>query len=75
MEDPNYDFNDYTIENDEDEYVTRCIVDPMRRSVRLLSSKGDERSVDCENLEEFMNILELVRAVVPDDVLVYVDPP
>ena len=75
MEDPNYDFNDYTIENDEDEYVTRCIVDPMRRSVRLLSSKVDERSVDCENLEEFMNILELVRAVVPDDVLVYVDPP
>ena len=75
MEDPNYDFNDYTIENDGDEYVTRCIVDPMRRSVRLLSSQGDERNVDCDTLEEFMNILELVRAVVPDEVLVYVDPP
>ncbi len=74
MEDQNHDFNDYTIENEGEEYVTRCIVDPMRRSVRLLSSEGDERSVDCENLEEFMNILELVRAVVPEEVVVYVDP-
>tara|TARA_R100000008_G_C3467679_1_gene107371 strand:+ start:82 stop:306 length:225 start_codon:yes stop_codon:yes gene_type:complete len=74
MEDQNHDFNDYTIENEGEEYVTRCIVDPMRRSVRLLSSEGDERSVDCENLEEFMNILELIRAVVPEEVVVYVDP-
>ena len=74
MEDQNHDFNDYTIENEGEEYVTRCIVDPMRRSVRLLSSEGDERSVDCENLEEFMNILELIRAAVPEEVVVYVDP-
>ena len=46
----------------------------MKRNVRLLSSHGDEKEVDCENLEEFMNILELVRAVVPDEVLVYVNP-
>tara|TARA_R100000008_G_scaffold46645_1_gene27519 strand:- start:513 stop:737 length:225 start_codon:yes stop_codon:yes gene_type:complete len=69
-----YNFEDYTINNEGDEYVTRCIVDPMRRNVRLLSSHGDEREVDCENLEEFMNILELVRAVVPEEVLVYVNP-
>ncbi len=71
---PKYNFEDYVTENEEDEYVTRCIVDPMRRNVRLLSSHGDEKEVDCENLEEFMNILELVRAVVPEEVLVYVNP-
>tara|TARA_R100000008_G_scaffold33087_1_gene18661 strand:- start:7541 stop:7765 length:225 start_codon:yes stop_codon:yes gene_type:complete len=71
---PKYNFEDYVTENEEDEYVTRCIVDPMKRNVRLLSSHGDEKEVDCENLEEFMNILELVRAVVPDEVLVYVNP-
>ncbi len=71
---PKYNFEDYVTENEEDEYVTRCIVDPMKRNVRLLSSHGDEKEVDCENLEEFMNILELVRAVVPEEVLVYVNP-
>ena len=71
---PKYNFEDYVTENEEDEYDTRCIVDPMRRNVRLLSNYGDEKEVDCENLEEFMNILELVRAVVPDEVLVYVNP-
>ncbi len=58
----------------EDEYLTRCIVDPVKKTVRLLSSEGDEKVVDCTTTEEFMNVLEFVRATVDEDVLTYVNP-
>ncbi len=52
----------------EDEYLTRCIVDPVKKTVRLLSSEGDEKVVDCTTTEEFMNVLEFVRATVDETV-------
>ena len=32
------------------------------------------KQVDCNNVEEFMNVLELVRATCPEERLVYADP-
>ena len=59
---------------EEEEYLTKCVVDPVRRTFYLYSSEGDTKQVDCDNVEEFMNVLELVRATCPDDRLVYADP-
>ena len=55
----------------QDEFLTRCVVDPLKRKFYLYSSEGDEKTVDCENMEEFMNVLELVRRITPEDVLAY----
>jgi len=52
-----------------DEFLTRCVVDPSKRKFYLYSNQGDEKTVDCENMEEFMNVLELVRRITPEDVL------
>ena len=57
-----------------DEFLTRCVVDPLKRKFYLYSSEGDEKTVDCENMEEFMNVLELVRRITPEDVLAYANP-
>ena len=59
---------------EDEEYLTKCVVDPVRRTFYLYSSEGDTKQVDCDNVEEFMNVLELVRATCPDDRLVYADP-
>tara|TARA_Y100001963_G_scaffold111689_1_gene154545 strand:- start:21 stop:239 length:219 start_codon:yes stop_codon:yes gene_type:complete len=59
---------------EDEEYLTKCVVDPVRRTFYLYSSEGDTKQVDCDNVEEFMNVLELVRATCPDDRLVYTDP-
>ena len=69
-----YDFEDYTIDEEGDEYLTRCVVDPMKRTIYVTSNEGDERKLECEDIEQFMNVLELVRAVVPEDILVYINP-
>jgi len=59
---------------EDEEYLTKCVVDPVRRNFYLYSSEGDTKQVDCDNVEEFMNVLELVRATCPEDRLVYADP-
>ena len=58
----------------QEEYLTRCVVDPIKRTVYLYSSEGDEKQVVCETVDEFMSVLEFVRATVSDDVLSYANP-
>ena len=57
-----------------DEYLTRCVVDTLRRTITIYSSEGDEKVVACDTVDEFMNVLNLVRESCPEDVLVYSDP-
>ena len=57
-----------------DEYLTRCVVDPLKRKIYLYSSEGDEKTVDCETVDQFMNMLLFVRDTVGDEVLSYVNP-
>jgi|TARA_B100001964_G_C14236790_1_gene602857 hypothetical protein len=63
----------YRAEED-DEYLTRVVIDTCARIFRLYSNEGDERIVNCDSMEEFMNVLELVRKVVDEDIVAYVGP-
>ena len=58
----------------EEEYLMKCVVDPLKKTFYLYSSEGDTKEVVCNNTNEFMNVLELVRATCPDERLVYTDP-
>ena len=66
-----YDAGDYALENEDDEHLTRVVIDTCSRTFRLFSNEGGEKVVECDNMDEFMNVLELVRAVVNDDILAY----
>ena len=66
--------DDYTIDNADDEYLTRVVIDTCSRRFYLYSSEGSDRVVDCDNVDEFMNLLEVIRAVVEDDIVFYADP-
>ncbi len=68
------DLGDDHIEYEDEEYLMKCVVDPVKKSFYLHSSEGDMKTVDCNNIDEFMNVLELVRATCPEDRLVYTDP-
>ena len=59
----------------QDEYLTRCVVDTSKRSFNLFSNMGDEKIVECDNPEEFMNVLSFVREAIGDGgELVYAEP-
>ena len=57
-----------------DEYLTKCVVDPDKRTFYLYSNEGDEKSVTCEDIAEFMGVLSFVRATCPEDILSYSNP-
>ena len=57
-----------------DAYLTRCVVDPLKRKLYLYSSEGDEKTVDCETMDQFMSVLRFVRETASDEVLSYVNP-
>ena len=58
----------------QDEFLTRCVVDPLRRTVYLYSSDGNEKQVSCETVQEFMNVLDFVRSTVDENTLSYANP-
>ena len=58
----------------QDEYLSRCVVVPIKRTVYLYSSEGSEKQVTCETVDEFMNVLEFVRATVDEETLSYANP-
>jgi hypothetical protein len=60
--------------NGNQEYLTRCVVDPLKRTVYLYSNEGKEKQVTCETIDQFMNVLKLVRSRVSDDCLAYANP-
>ena len=58
----------------EDEYLTKCVVDPSKRTVYLYSSEGDRKVVECDTVDEFMNVLSFVRDTCPEERLTYANP-
>ena len=58
----------------EDEYLAKCVVDPSKRTVYLYSSEGDEKVVECDTVDEFMNVLSFVRDTCPEERLSYANP-
>ena len=46
----------------EDEFLMKCVVDTAKRSFYLYSNEGDEKVVDCDTVEEFMNVLNFGRS-------------
>ena len=57
-----------------EEVLTKCVVDTLARKFYLYSSEGDERIVECETVDQFMNVLEVVRDKLDEDTLVYSNP-
>lgn len=56
-----------------DEYLSRCVVNIVKRKVYLYSSEGTEKEVSCDSVEEFMNVLEFVRGTLDENTLSYSD--
>jgi hypothetical protein len=57
-----------------EEYLSRCVVDTLARKFYLYSSEGGEKVVECETVEQFMNVLEVVRTQLDEETLVYSNP-
>ena len=55
----------------QEDYLTRCVVDPVKRSFYIYSEQGDDRVIECETVDQFMSVLEMCRTLLDEDTLVY----
>ena len=58
----------------EEDFLSRCVVDPVKRKFYIYSEQGDEREIECETVDQFMSVLELCRGLLDEDTLAYADP-
>ena len=58
----------------DEEYLMKCVVDPLKKTFYLYSNEGQSKEVVCDNTEQFMNVLEIVRSTCPEGRLVYTEP-
>ena len=58
----------------DNDYLSRCVVDPLKRKIYLYSEEGKENVVDCDTIEEFMSALDFVRKTLDEDTLSYANP-
>lgn len=59
---------------EEEDFLSRCVVDPVKRKFYIYSEQGDEREIECETIDQFMSVLELCRGLLDEDTLAYADP-
>ena len=56
-----------------EEFVQGIVIDICSRSLLLLSNEGDEKVVECDTVDQFMNVLEMVTANLTEDQIEYAD--
>ena len=54
-----------------DASVVKTIVDICSRSFRIVSDEGYIQLVQCETVQEFMDVLQVVNEFMDEDMLVY----
>ena len=57
-----------------DDLLSKCVIDTSKRTVYLYSDGGDKKTVTCDTVDEFMNVLNFVRDMVEEERVFYSDP-
>ncbi len=55
------------------ETVQGIVIDVCTRSFLLLSDQGSERMIECDTVQEFMNVLEVITAQLSPEQIEYAD--
>ena len=58
----------------DEEYLMKCVVDPTKKTFYLYSNEGDTKEIVCDNTNQFMNVLNLVKETCPEGRLSYANP-
>ncbi len=58
----------------DDDLLSKCVIDTSKRTVYLYSDGGDKKTVKCETVDEFMNVISFVRDKVEEERVFYSEP-
>ena len=58
----------------EEDWLSKCVIDPSKRKVFLYSEGGEKKTVECNTVQEFMNVLNFIRSKRSEDMISYAEP-
>ena len=58
----------------EEDWLSKCVIDLSKRKVYLYSGCGEKKTVDCDTVQEFMNVLNFIRSTTSEDMISYAEP-
>jgi|TARA_B100000902_G_scaffold259889_1_gene246102 hypothetical protein len=56
------------------ENVSNILIDVCKRTVIVLGNEGDTRLVECETINEFMNVLKIIEKHIDSEMVLYAKP-
>jgi len=56
-----------------EQFVEGIVIDICSRSFLLLSDQGDEKFIECDTVDQFMNVLEVVTSNLDENQIEYAD--
>lgn len=56
-----------------EKFLKKVVVDLCTRTFLLISDDGDEKVVECETTEQFMNVLEVCTSKLRSEEIVYAE--
>jgi hypothetical protein len=57
-----------------EEYIDCVLVDICKRRFACVSDQDDVKTLECDSPDEFMRVLEVCQAFLPEDSVLWVDP-
>lgn len=58
----------------DDQFVEDIIVDVCKKRITLISNEGETRFVKCEDTEQFMGVMEVIKEHADPKIITYVEP-
>jgi len=60
--------------NTMEEYINSVLIDMSKRHFTLFSTQGNEKVIECNTYDEFMNVFKVVRDKVDEEMIFYTKP-
>ena len=57
-----------------EEYIDCVLIDICKRRLACVSDQDDVKTLECETMDEFMRVLEVCQAFLPEESVLWVDP-
>ena len=58
----------------DDQFVEDIIVDVCKKRITLISNEGETRFGKCEDTEQFMDVMEVIKDHADSKIITYVEP-
>ena len=62
------------MDNDPNESVESILINICKRTIILFSDLGDQKVVECDNIDQFMSVMEVIKDTADPEIITNIDP-